>query len=134
MYIILGASGHVGSAVVKALAANGEPVVAIVHSDKGAELFHQSNVEATKVDVADAHALRAAFKMGRRAFLLNPPAPPTADTNAQELRTARDIAEAVKGSDLEKVVVASTYGAQAGDGIGDLSVLYEFERLIEDCD
>lgn len=132
MYIVLGASGHVGSAVVKALKAPGELIVANVHSDKGAEFFHQTNVEAIKVDVADAPALQTAFEKGSRAFLLNPPSPPTADTNAQELRTARAIAEAVKGSNLEKVVVASTYGAQAGDGIGDLSVLYEFERLIED--
>ncbi|WP_240233293.1 hypothetical protein [Devosia lacusdianchii] len=35
------------------------------------------------------------------------------------------------GSGLEKVVLASTYGAQEGDGIGDLSVLYKLERLVE---
>ena len=131
MYIVLGANGHVGSAVVESLKATGEQVVALVHSDKGVESFHQPNIEAIKVDVADAPALKSAFKRGSRAFLLNPPAPPTADTNAQELRTARSIAEAVKGSNLEKVVLASTYGARAGDGTGDLSVLYEFERLIE---
>jgi uncharacterized protein YbjT (DUF2867 family) len=131
MFIVLGASGHVGSVVVEAVATTGELIVAVAHSDNGAERFHHSNVETARVDVTDVQSLRAVFQKGKRAFLLNPPAPPMTNTDAQELRTAHAIAEAVNGSGLEKVVVASTYGAQAGSGIGDLSVLYEFEQLVE---
>jgi uncharacterized protein YbjT (DUF2867 family) len=39
--------------------------------------------------------------------------------------------EALDGSDLEKVVAQSTYGAQPGRGKGDLSVLYEFESALQ---
>lgn len=52
------------------------------------------------------------------------------DTDAEENRTAANIAEAVEGSGLKKVLVESTYGAQPGDAIGDLSVLWNFETSV----
>ncbi|ASR05836.1 NAD(P)H-binding protein [Rhizobium leguminosarum bv. viciae] len=131
MYIVLGAAGNVGSRVIEALRPAGEKIFALVHSEQKASTVDGGNVEAVVLDVLDSAALRALFQRGRRAFLLNPPAHPGTDTNAEELKTARSIAAALKDSDLEKLVVQSTYGARQGDGIGDLSVLYEFERLAE---
>ncbi|MBB4004734.1 NmrA family transcriptional regulator [Aurantimonas endophytica] len=82
------------------------------------------------VDVGDAVALRAIFRTGPRAFLLNPPAPVSGDTDTEERRTASSIVEALNGSGLEKVVAQLTYGAQPGRGKGDLSVLHEFEEAL----
>lgn len=56
--------------------------------------------------------------------------PRRASIDAEENRTAASIAEAVEGSGLEKVLVESTYGAQPGDAIGDLSVLWNFETSV----
>ncbi|WP_202880480.1 hypothetical protein [Sinorhizobium medicae] len=70
----------------------------------------------------------AAFRRGRRAFLLNPPADTTKDTDTVERRTAANILVALEGSGLEKVVAASTGGAQPGNRIGDLNVLWELEE------
>lgn len=131
MFIILGAGGNVGSEVVKALSAAGQQVIAVLHSPDKADVIRSDRVEPVVVDVADSAALRAVFRRGKRAFLLNPPGDPTGDTNTQELATARSITAALAGSGLEKVVVASTYGVQPGDNIGDLSTLHEFERLAE---
>jgi len=109
MYIVIGATGHIGSQVVQELKNSGEKIIAVAHSDDGAKAIGDDDlVNGVAVDVGDSDALRAVFMRGERAFLLNPPAPPTTDTNAEELRTARLIAEAVRGSGLEKVVVAST--------------------------
>lgn len=131
MYVILGASGHIGSAVIDALRGSGEKVIAVVHSTQKAEAIDRDGVEPVVADVADAARLRSILQRGRRAFLLNPPADTKGDTNAGELKTVRSIAAALEDSGLEKLVVASTYGALDGDGIGDLSVLYEFERLVK---
>lgn len=131
MYVVLGATGNIGSQVVESLKSEGQMVIAVAHDQKKAIALTHGNVEGVSVDVANTDALRDILRRGSRAFLLNPPAAPTTDTNAEELRTARAIAKAVEGSGLEKVVVPSTYGAQQGDRIGDLSVLWEFERLIE---
>ncbi len=103
----------------------------MTHSDgKATSLSDEALIDGVAVDVGDTDALCAVLSRGKRAFLLNPPADPATDTNSEELRTGRSIAEAIKASDLEKVVVASTYGAQRGDAIGDLSVLWEFEQLV----
>lgn len=131
MFIILGAAGHVGSEVTNALRKAGQDVLAVVHSSEKAAMVRAVGVEPAIVDVGDDAALRAVFQRGRRAFLLNPPGDPQADSNEQELRTARSISQALVGSGLEKVVVASTYGAQPGDAIGDLSTLHDFEQGVQ---
>jgi uncharacterized protein YbjT (DUF2867 family) len=129
MFIILGAGGNVGSEVARALSAAGQKAIAVLHSADKVEAIRSDWVEPVVVDVVDSEALRAVFRRGKRAFLLNPPGDPSGDSNAQELRTARSITAALAGSGLEKIVVASTYGAQPGDRLGDLSTLHEFERL-----
>lgn len=129
MFIILGASGNIGSQVTKILSQAGKPVLAVVHSADRADAIRTETVEPAVADLRDSDALRRIFRRGRRAFLLNPPGDPAGDSNASELETAHSIADALADSGLEKIVLASTYGAQPGDGIGDLSTLYEFEQL-----
>lgn len=131
MIAVLGASGHVGSSVVRSLREEGISALAVVHSSEQALAWERENVAARAIDVFDTEALSALFKDSRRAFLLNPPASPDTDTDAVETATANSIAEAVRNSGMEKVVLASTYGAQPGDRIGDLSVLHTFEKMVE---
>jgi uncharacterized protein YbjT (DUF2867 family) len=131
MYVILGAPGHIGREVVRELSESGEKVIAVTRTQEQASEVTADNVEGIAQDILDTKALKAVLAMGKRAFLLNPPAPPTSDTDAEELRTAYSISAALIGSGLEKVVVASTYGAQPGSRIGDLSVLYDLERSVE---
>lgn len=129
-YIILGASGHIGSVVAEKLLSDGHDIIAVVRDEAKAESLKSAGAEIAAVDVTDTERLRATFQRGRRAFLLNPPAPVTGDTDVEENRTALSIAEAIRGSGLEKVLVESTYGAQPGEAIGDLSVLWNFESAV----
>lgn len=126
-FVVLGATGHIGSVVARTLLRDGHQVIAVVHDEAKAGDLKSQGAEIDVVDVGDPKALRATLRRGRRAFLLNPPAPVDTDTDAEENRTATSIAEAVGGAGLEKVLVASAYGAQSGEAIGDLSVLWNFE-------
>ncbi|QQR40892.1 NmrA family NAD(P)-binding protein [Devosia rhizoryzae] len=130
MIIVLGASGGVGSEVVKALRDKGEAVLAVVHSHQRAEAIRAEGIEPVVVDLRNDRDLRKAFGRGKRAFLLNPPGDPRGDAEEAELETGRSIALALEDSGLKKVVLASTYGAQAGHAIGDLSTLFELERRV----
>lgn len=130
MFIVLGATGHVGSEVVDALLKAGEPVTAVVRDAAKTSHLQTKGVIVAVADVTDIDALRSVLRKGRRAFLLNPPAPVSGDTDMEERRTASAIAEAINGVDLEKVVVESTYGAQPGRNKGDLSVLFELEEAL----
>lgn len=130
MYIVLGASGHIGAAVVETLRTANAPVTAVLHDPAKGGPARALGAQVAAVDVHDSAALRDVLSTGTRAFLLNPPADIATDTDAEELGTARAIADALPGAGLEKVVVASTYGAQPGEALGDLSVLYDFEQLV----
>lgn len=130
MFVVLGASGHVGSAVADALLGFGESVTVVVRDPAKAERLRARGARVATVDIGDADALRAILVTGRRAFLLNPPAPVSGDTDTDERRTASAIVEALNGSGLKAVVAQSTYGAQPGRGKGDLGVLHEFEEAL----
>lgn len=128
MYIILGGTGRVGSALARALLQQGAPITIVTRSPEKAEHWQRQGARVALADARDSGALRGVLRGGRRAFLLNPPADPGTDTVSAERETAAAITAALDGSGLEKVVVASTYGAQPGSGAGDLNVLYELEQ------
>lgn len=130
MYIVLGASGHIGGGLVDILVGQGLEVLAVVHNPAQVERIKTKGADAVAVDILDTDALRKVLRRGTRAFLLNPPAKPSTDTDAEEHKTLHSIVEALRGCTLEKVVLQSTYGAQPGDRLGDLSVLYDFEQAL----
>lgn len=131
MHIVMGGTGHVGAGVTSTLLAHGEAVALVVRDAGRAQAWRQRGAQIIKADVGKPDQLRAAFRRARRAFLLNPPADTSADTDVVERQTVANILEALDGSGLEKVVAASTAGARAGDRIGDLSVLWEFEQGLQ---
>lgn len=128
MYIVMGGTGHVGAATAATLLGRGERVVIITRDARRASAWRDKGAVLAEADVEDVDSLRAAFRLGKRAFLLNPPADTATDTDVVERRTAANILAALEGSGLEKVVAESTSGAQPGERIGDLSVLWEFEQ------
>ncbi|MCR0985856.1 NmrA family NAD(P)-binding protein [Roseomonas populi] len=130
MIIVLGATGHVGSAVVRTLLDTGERVMVVTRSEDKAASWRRQGAEAAAIDVGNADQLRDVLRRGRRAFLLNPPAVPSTDTDREERRTAASIVAALDGSGLEGVVAASTYCARPGEEVGDLGVLFEFEQAL----
>jgi uncharacterized protein YbjT (DUF2867 family) len=128
MFIIMGGTGHVGSATASALLDRGEKVAIVTRDASHAGKSRAMGAEIAEVDLENTAALRAVFRRGRRAFILNPPADTSLDTDAVERRTVADILVALEGSGLEKVVAESAGGAQPGRRIGDLSVLWELEE------
>lgn len=130
MHIILGGTGQVGSATAHALLDRGETVTIVTRAAvHGAEL-KKHGAQVAEVDLRDVDTLRDLFRTGKRAFLLNPPADPSGDTDAEERRNVAAIIEALQDSGLEKVVAQSTYGAFEGERCGDLTVLYELEQSL----
>ncbi|WP_293919406.1 NmrA family NAD(P)-binding protein [Sphingobium sp. UBA5915] len=128
MFVIMGATGHVGRAVADTLLSHGEEVLILTRKPNEAEHWSDKGASIAEADAEDGASLRAAFQRGKRAFLLNPPADPTGDTSATERRTISSILSALDGLALEKVVAASTYGAQPGEGFGDLATLWQLEE------
>lgn len=130
MHIILGATGHVGSALAQALLAQNQPVTLVTRDARKTQAQQNKGARVAEVDIFDTAALHRVIASGTRLFVLNPPAAPSTDTVAEEHRSLRAILAALEGCKLEKIVAASTYGAQPGEGIGDLGVLYDMEQAL----
>lgn len=127
----MGGTGHVGSATADNLLARGEAVTIVTRSAQHADEWRRKGADIAEADVEDVASLRSALRLGRRAFLLNPPADTSADTDAVERRTVAKILAALEDSGVEKVVAESTGGAQPGARIGDLNVLWELEQGLQ---
>ncbi|MDN3720496.1 NmrA family NAD(P)-binding protein [Roseibium salinum] len=132
MYIIIGGTGQVGSAVAQTLLKRGEAVTVVTRDADHAADLKEAGAATAVGDIRDIEFLRNTFQSGTRAFLLNPPADPSGDTDAEERANVEAICEALDDSGLEKVVAASTYGARAGQRCGDLTVLHELEERLRD--
>jgi len=128
MHIILGGTGNVGSATARALLKRGEPVTVVTRKADHASDLEKSGARIVVADIRDVAKLRTVLRTGRRAFLLNPPAPTSTDTDAEERANVAAIIAALDGSGLEKIVAASAYGARPGERCGDLTVLYGLEQ------
>lgn len=130
MHIILGGTGRVGSATVRALLRRGEQVTIVTRDASHCASLTEAGAQVAVADIRDVTTLREIFRSGTTAFLLNPPALPSGDTDAEERANVAAITEALNGSGLQKVVAASTYGARSGPPCGDLTVLFEFEEKL----
>lgn len=130
MHIILGGTGRIGAAAARAILARGQPVTVVTRNAGHAADLKEAGARIAVADVRDTAGLREVLRTGRRAFLLNPSADPSTDTDAEERATAAAIAEAVNGAGLEQVVAASVSGARRGERCGDLTVLHEFEERL----
>ena len=131
MHIIIGGTGHVGSATARALLRRGEPVTVVTRNAGHAAGLRDAGAKVAVADVRDVPALRAILRTGTTALLLNPPAAPFTDTDAVERANAAAIVDAVTGSGLRKAVAVSTTGARRGERCGDLTVLFEFEEKLK---
>ncbi len=132
MHIILGGTGHVGAATANALIDRCESVTIVTHDPAKRAAWEARGAAVAVVDARDVDALRGVFQQGRRLYLVNPPADPATDTDVEERRTVIAILAALQGSGLEKIVAASTYGAQPGERCGDLTILYGLEQALHD--
>ena len=130
MHVILGGTGKVGSAVARALLRRSEAVTVVTRDAGHAADLEALGAQVAVLDIRDTAGLRAVFRSGRRAFLLNPTADPSGDTDAEERETVDTIVGALAESGLEKVVAASTYGARPGERCGDLTVLHGLEERL----
>lgn len=130
MHIILGGTGQVGSATARALLEKGESVTVVTRDAAHGTDLQKQGAQIAEVNLRDVSALQDLLRTGRRAFLLNPPADPSGDTDTEERQNISAIMEALHDSGLEKIVAQSTYGAFDGECCGDLTVLYEFEQRL----
>jgi uncharacterized protein YbjT (DUF2867 family) len=134
MYTVLGATGHIGSVITKALLEKGEQVRVVGRHGGKLQPFVLKGAEAMAADVADREAMRRAFDGARAAFLMIPPGMTSPDYRAEQEKTSDAIAAAVRESGLHYAVNLSSIGAHAARGTGAILGQHSCEQKLNNIE
>jgi uncharacterized protein YbjT (DUF2867 family) len=126
MIVVTGATGNIGEALVRALAAQDEKVVAISRGEK--QIRPRARVEYRRADLADPDALATAATGGDALFLLlsgeqGVAGPPPAD-----------VLRAIERAGVRKVVLLGSQSADTRPGNAAAPRLTAFEAALRDSD
>jgi uncharacterized protein YbjT (DUF2867 family) len=131
MHVILGASGQVGSAVVKALLKSEQSVTAVVRNPAKTNELRRNGVPIAQADLFDAAALQEAFRNVDTVFLLTPEDPASQDVLHDAKSIVQNYRDAIQASGVKKLVALSSLGAQHASGTGNLEMSYMLEHAFQ---
>lgn len=134
MNIITGASGQIGSYVVKELVRMQKPVRAIVRSPEKAMQFEKEGVEAGVADLQDSEAVKAAFEGAATVLLMTPENPASSNVIGDTIRIISNYRDAIRAADIKRVVALSSVGAQYSEGTGNLIQSHLLEEMVRELD
>ncbi|HVC09792.1 MAG TPA: NmrA family NAD(P)-binding protein [Elusimicrobiota bacterium] len=132
MFVISGATGHVGSAAAKELLAKKQPVKVVVRDAAKAEALTKRGAQAAVGSLDDSAFLASALKGAAGFFAMIPPNYAAPDLYAAQTKTADSIAAAVKASGVPHVVMLSSVGADLPSGTGPIRGLHYLENALRE--
>lgn len=132
MYVVLGATGQTGSAVVSHLLDRKASVRAYVRSEPKAHALRERGVDVAAGTMEDVAALTEALRGATGVYLMLPNDFESEDFVADGERRARGYAEAVRAAGVKRVVGLSSIGAQHASGHGVTGREHRFERAFSD--
>jgi uncharacterized protein YbjT (DUF2867 family) len=130
MYIIIGATGHIGSKITESLLKQGELVGVIGRSaDRLAPLLQRGAIPHVG-SVEDADFMARACAGARAAFTMIPPNPQAKNFRDYQARAGAVIASAIAKAGVSHVVNLSSLGAHLDQGTGPIAGLHEQEARL----
>lgn len=120
MFVVLGATGNTGSAVVETLLNNKQPVRVIVRSIEKGVGWKAKGAEVAVASLDDVSALTKAFEGANGAYLLVPPNYGAEAWLADQRQRMDRAAETVQKSGVEHVVFLSSVGGHLHGGTGPI--------------
>jgi uncharacterized protein YbjT (DUF2867 family) len=130
MFVIAGATGHVGSVVANELLSKNQKVRVIVRSAEKRQRFSAKGAEVAVGTIDDQAFLANAFKGASGAFLLVPPDLSHPNIFEWQRQAADRMAAAVKANRVPHVVLLSSIGADLESGTGPIRGLHYFENVL----
>jgi uncharacterized protein YbjT (DUF2867 family) len=130
MFVIAGATGHVGSGAARELLGKRQQVKVIVRDTaKGAE-WSERGAEVAVGSLEDRAFLTGALRGAQGAFVLLPPNYAAPDFYAWQRQTGDTIAAAVQAARVPHVVLLSSVGGDLAEGNGPIKGLHHLEEAL----
>jgi uncharacterized protein YbjT (DUF2867 family) len=130
MFVITGATGHVGSVVAQTLLAAGRAVRVVVRDGAKAERLKAQGAEVFVADLADTAALARAARGAEGVFLLLPPDLHAQNFIADRKRLTQRQVDALAAAKVPHVVLLSSTGAQHPAGTGPIVTAHNAEQQL----
>ncbi len=130
MYVITGATGHIGSRVADTLLARGERVRLISRDAARLQRFVERGAEAAVGDLLDVKFLSEAFKGATAVFAMIPPNYGAKDFRSYQNIVGNNIATAIGNAGVSHVVNLSSQGADLLRGTGPILGLHDQEERL----
>ncbi|WP_293305694.1 NmrA family NAD(P)-binding protein [Pedobacter sp. UBA5917] len=134
MYVILGASGQVGSAIVDHLLAKKLPVKAVIHNPEKESEIKAKGAEVAVADAMNLNSLVKAFQGGDTLFVLTPETGKSKDVLGETKSILENYHKVILQSSIKKVVGLSSIGAQYDKGTGNLLMSHMLEHAFVGLD
>lgn len=134
MYVIMGATGNIGSKISNILLKQGETVRVLARSAERLQPLVDQGAEAAVGDVADVVFLTNAFKGADTVFAMIPPAYTAEDFRGYYNEIGANIVTSIHNSAIQYVVFLSSQGAQFSEKTGPVKGLYDMEQKLNNLD
>ncbi|QEC53223.1 uncharacterized protein YbjT (DUF2867 family) [Anseongella ginsenosidimutans] len=131
MNIVIGASGQVGSNILKEIMRRDLPVRAVVRDPAK---LSEKNVETRTADLFNLEQLTQALQGGTCVFLLTPENPASNDIIGETKHVVDNYKKAIQDSGIKKVIGLSCVGAQIEDNTGNILMSRMLEEGISALD
>jgi len=131
MYVILGATGHTGSAIAENLLAKGEKVRVIGRNKERLAKLLDQGAEGFVGDATDSTFLTHAFGGARAVYFMVPPNPASSDYRGFQTRIIDAGVKALEAAGVHYAVALSSFGADKESGSGPVSGLHELEVKLQ---
>jgi len=134
MYVIMVATGNIGSKLANILLDKGEKVKVIGRSAERLKPFVDHGAEAAVGDVSDVEFLTNVFKGADAVFALIPPNYTTDNFRGFYNEIGANIVKAIQDSGVKHVLFLSSRGAHLAENTGVVKGLHDVEQQLNKLD
>lgn len=131
MNIIVGATGQVGSIVIREIKRNSFPVRAVVRNP---DKIIDKTIETLTANLFNAEQLTKAFIGGTTVFVLTPENPVSTDIIGDTKRIVENYRMAIQASGIKKIVGLSCIGAHIKGNTGNILMSRILEQGFDNLD
>lgn len=134
MYVIMGATGNIGSKLANILLDKGEKIKVVGRSAERLKPFVDNGAEAAVGDISDAAFLKNTFKGADAIFALIPPNYTTDNLRVFYNEIGANIVKAIQESGVKHVLFLSSLGAHLAENTGPIKGLHDVEQQLNKLD
>lgn len=134
MFVITGATGHIGKVIARELLKKGHKVRVIARHAEHLKELEELGAESFPGNAEDASFLTKAFRGATAVFTMNPPNPRAEDFRKYQRKIADALESAVREVKTPHVVNLSSIGAEVPEGTGPIAGLHYQEQKLNELE